>query len=220
MDGTGRATSPCVDAGFAGSARSAAEPVAAAAPLEAQLTDVTTPPPLDLIETEHQKWLIVCDAMERVADQLPSTAIEPRVLGTAFLCTREAVARHHAAEQEGLFPLLRAHLDPAEPLHAMLECLEEDHEDLEDASDEAADILADLMEGGLKVSPDAAGYGLRCFFAFMRRHVRCELKIVVPAARTLLLGADVTALSATLASQKRHDKVVPIDWFRRYASAI
>jgi len=187
-------------------------------PLEAELSEASSLEPLDCIEAEHHKWLIVCDAMERVADALPDSKIEPRALGTASLCTREAMARHHAAEQQALFPLLRPYLLEDAQLLAVLDCLEEDHADLEDASEEAADILADIRAGNLKIAPDAAGYGLRCFFAFMRRHVRCELKIVLPMARRRLMDADAIKLSETLARGRRQDKVVPLDWFRRYAS--
>ena len=192
--------------------------MAAKAPLEAHLPELEPMSPIDLIETEHRKWLIVCDAMERVADELPDLSIDPRVLGTASLCTREAVARHHAAEQDGLFPLIKARLDPSSPLASMLDCLEEDHADLEDASDEAADILAQIRLRQLRLSPDAAGYALRCFFAFMRRHVRCELHIVLPAARALIPTDDVGPFAATLARHRRHEKIVPLEWFRRYAA--
>ena len=185
---------------------------------EVELRDTDRMAPLDVIETEHEKWLIVCDAMERVADRLPELSIEPRLLGVASLCTRDAVARHHALEQEALFPLVRTRASADATLGRVLECMEEDHRDLEDCSEEAAEILSQIRGRSLSMSADAAGYGLRCFFAFMRRHVRCELKVVLPAARRVLEASDELVIGERLARHKRHDKVVPLDWFRRYAT--
>jgi hemerythrin-like domain-containing protein len=185
---------------------------------EAELPETDFMAPLDVIETEHHKWLIVCDAMEKIADRLPELGLEPRLLGVASLCTRDAVARHHALEQEGLFPLVKTRLGGDATLAHVLDCMEEDHADLEDGSEEAAEILSQIRRRDLAISPDAAGYGLRCFFGFMRRHVRCELQVVLPAARRLLEASDTLVLGEALARHKRHDKVVPLEWFRRYAS--
>lgn len=157
------------------------------------------PDPIDLIESDHRLQLELCDILELIADCLPST-VEGSVLETAGSTLRDGFRAHMQFEDTVLFPLLKQRGAEHPMLCSALDQLAHEHVTDEDFSQEVADALDGLQQGGRPTNPDMIGYMLRGFFLCQRRHVEWENAVVLPEARSLLTEEDLDDLCEEILS--------------------
>ena len=176
-------------------------PVSATSPLKDD-TQARPIDPLIVLEEAHAGQLRHCDALERIADALPS-------MPGAFVSRRlvqvldNDMRLYHADVVAGLFPLLRQRCPDDDRIGSIVDRL-----DIEDAEDDA--MLPDVLET-LRVlgdddastrEADIAGYVLRGFFESRRRHVAWMTDVVMPIARMRLSPADRTLLLEIMARHR------------------
>lgn len=126
------------------------------------------------LEQNYQRLLDLCDVLEAIADSLPHPD------GRLCMATADAleplVEQTHGLEEYALFPALMASGRPE--LEQTAARLRREHLYDSDMASEVSEALRDLVSGRSTLSPDAAGYLLRSFFASMRRHVHGELELL------------------------------------------
>ena len=156
--------------------------------------------PLAAIEADHALHYELCDMLEEIADSLPA-AFRPERCQQALGTLRVDLPRHHADEEYGLFPLLKAVAEAASLGHA-LGRLEEDHQGDEANCDDLIPILELMANGEPPDNPEMVGYMLRGFFEAYRRHVAWENSIVLPLARKHLNAAAIAELRRVMLANR------------------
>ncbi len=158
--------------------------------------------PLKVIAAEHELHAALCDLLESIADALPASA-NPDQCARAAEALKFDLPLHHADEEYGLFPLLRAAISDAET-REILARLEEDHLGDEANSNEIVPILEAIAAGSQPENPDMFGYMLRGFFEAYRRHLEWENRVVLPLARAKLDNAALAKLSRVMLNNRSH----------------
>lgn len=156
---------------------------------------------LDHIERMHRMQLLLCDALERIADGLPQD-VDRRLCQQAIDALRNDIPLHHLDEERGLFPLMERRARPDDNIQRILAKLSQEHRTDEGYSAELIESLETLSEGRKLANPDMVGYMLRGFFESYRRHIQWEDTVVLPLARARLTGADLDDLRRTMARHR------------------
>ncbi|MFM7083417.1 MAG: hemerythrin domain-containing protein [Hyphomicrobium sp.] len=153
------------------------------------------PDPISLLEEEHELQRELCNVLEALADDLPSS-FDKDLANVALSILESSLERHMKFEDEALFPLLRKCLTDTDPIHAALECLEEEHE--RDGANlyEITEALRSAIEDNSIKNAEMLGYILRGYFESLRRHVAWEDKVIVPTARSAFSTQDLAKLQA------------------------
>lgn len=152
-----------------------------------------TPDPIGLIAEEHALQRELCDVLEAIADGLPSR-FDKALAVIAVSLLEGSVPAHMQLEEEALFPLLRERVERDDPLHAALQCLEEEHDRDGAALLEMTDALKTAINAPVVSNADMLGYMLRGYFESQRRHIAWEDRVVLPAARAALKPADLAKI--------------------------
>jgi hypothetical protein len=136
-------------------------------------------PCLDIVRA-HEEKLRLCDALEAVADGLPSCV-------DRFMCLQVAnellplLRDSHRYEEESIFPAFEG-FGPGKMTRASsVRRLKAEHVEDECAAQDLTDVLLEIGHGGRIANPEALGFMLRAFFETMRRHVAFEREHVLPA---------------------------------------
>ncbi len=146
--------------------------------------------PFDLLLRDHETQWRMCGWLEEIADGLPGNA-PPALCRKAALCLRQDMPLHHRQEEEALFPLLLARVEPADMAHDIIGRLREEHVNDLGFAEEVVDILLRMEAGEAVDNPDMLGYMLRGFFENYRRHIHWENTILIPLARKRLTDEDI-----------------------------
>lgn len=149
--------------------------------------------PLDILAQEHQRLHMLCDALEEIADDLPDV-FDRALCGIAARTLKHDLPLHHLAEDEGLFPLLKARVRPEDNFDTVLVQLSAEHDMDDDLSRELVELLESMAEGIVPRNPDMAGYMLRSYFESYRRHMSIEDGLIFPLARARLTPDDLRRL--------------------------
>jgi hemerythrin-like domain-containing protein len=158
---------------------------------------------LDYIEHVHHMQLLLCDALENIADGLPS-GVDHRLCRQVLDMLRDDVPLHHRDEERGLFPLIERRATPGDNIHAILVRLAFEHATDESYAGELIECLETLCAGQPLSNPGMAGYMLRGFFESYRRHIYWENAVVLPLARARLTNADLDELGRAMTSHRGH----------------
>jgi hemerythrin-like domain-containing protein len=136
-------------------------------------------PCLDIGEA-HGRKLELCEAIEAIADGLPSAVDRLQCLHIANQLV-PLLRESHRYEEENVFPafetaggcdaLLRA---------ASVRRLKAEHVEDECAAQDLTDVLFEIGHGGAIENPEALGFMLRAFFETIRRHISFEREHVLP----------------------------------------
>lgn len=156
---------------------------------------------LDFIDRTHRMQLLLCDALERIADGLPGD-IDRRLCQQAMDTLRDDIPLHHLDEEHGLFPLIERRAGPYDNIKRILAKLSQEHRADEGYSAELIESLETLSEGRKLGNPDMVGYMLRGFFESYRRHIQWEDTVVLPLARARLTDTDLEDLGRTMARHR------------------
>ena len=145
--------------------------------------------PLDRLAAEHTLELELCEALEDIADGLPSR-LDRNLIRMVVNVLAHGVSAHFEFEEEALFPMLRRRASSGELLIAALDQLAVEHRRDAGMCGELAEELRYCLLRERPRNPEMLGYMLRGFFEGQRRHVEWENSVVLPAARRLLTEQD------------------------------
>ena len=166
----------------------------------------SNPSPLDALSrlaAEHAEQRGLCDRLEAIADMLPRMPARSVCLEALEMLERQ-MPMHHADEELGLFPLLRARCRPEDRIETILSELEDEHLDDEALLTEVVLTLRALAaDRGPERDPAIAGYVLRGFFDSQRRHIAWEEATIMPLALERLRPCDLRALDRVMADNRR-----------------
>lgn len=135
-------------------------------------------PCLDLSKGYDEK-LRLCDALEQIADSLPSRV-------DRLVCLR--VANHlvpllqtcHRYEEDRIFPLFES-ADAGDPHRRdSVNRLRSEHVEDEFLAHEITEVLFSIGHGGPVENPEAVGFMLRTCFQSLRRHIAFEREHILP----------------------------------------
>lgn len=152
--------------------------------------------PLDVIRSEHDRQLLVCDRVEKLAHdrRLESVLEEAEMLMAYF--TKD-LPLHCKDEEEDLFRILRLRCGPEDRIDGILAELDRDH-----ATEMflAHSIVVDLkaVVGRALDNPWSLFDDLRVFAEGQRRHVAWENRAVLPLALKRLRPEDLEEMGRNM----------------------
>jgi hemerythrin-like domain-containing protein len=135
--------------------------------------------------------LALCDALEHMADALPTGLGKMNCLRLARTIPA-VVDRAHKLEELLLFPLLKRRAASSPALNAVIDRLRYEHLEDDAYAEELYDALNARGWGRATPSAETLGYMLRTFFAAMRRHIWFDRDVLMPL---LLAGGDEEMLA-------------------------
>lgn len=128
----------------------------------------------------HERKLRLCDALEAIADDLPSR-VDPLLCLDVASSLVPMLRASHRFEEEVVFPAF-ARTETEERIVARLRA---EHLEDECLAEDLSEALLARGHGGEIANPEAFGYMLRALFEALRRHIAFERDHLLPAlART------------------------------------
>lgn len=157
--------------------------------------------PLEFLEGHHDRQLLICAALERLADAPDAVDAGETALLVLEYFERE-LPFHLADEEDDLFPLMikRCHEDDGfEETVAMLESEHESDHALHDRLVPALRVLAGgaVVENHAVFARDAIS-----FSTLQRRHLAWENGAVLPLARRRLNDEDLEVMAAAMTRRR------------------
>ncbi|MER8375683.1 hemerythrin domain-containing protein [Mesorhizobium sp. M1396] len=126
----------------------------------------------------HREKLQLCDALERIADALPSVD-RLKCLGTANAIV-PLLRDIHRYEETVIFPAYEEAVVGSNANLASTRRLRAEHVEDECFADEVTEILLAIGHGETVENPEAIGFMLRGLFENLRRHIAFEREHVLP----------------------------------------
>lgn len=143
--------------------------------------------PAAVMRRAHDEKLRLCDALERIADALPS------VDRLTCLSTANAIVpllrSIHQYEETIIFPVYEEAMVGRNANLASTRRLRAEHVEDECFADEVTEILLAIGHGETVENAEAVGFMLRGFFESMRRHIAFEREHVLPEIGIIDQGA-------------------------------
>ncbi|SFD17579.1 Hemerythrin HHE cation binding domain-containing protein [Thiohalospira halophila DSM 15071] len=155
--------------------------------------------PLGFWAACHRRMLENIATLERLAGHLRHTGVDDQAAAAADRVRRyfnEAAPRHHADEEEDLFPRLRSACPGDRALHAELDDLAGGHGELDRAWATLEPALAAIAEGHEAILEPAE------YVATVRDHVAREDEVVAPRLRAALTADDLRAAGTAMAARR------------------
>jgi hemerythrin-like domain-containing protein len=159
--------------------------------------------PLGMLAGCHQRIAGFCDTLERLENHLESAGADSQAGDAARrVCAYfdEAGPHHHADEEIDLLPALQRRARTAAERAVVDEWLARiaaEHLEQDKVWRRLREELQVVIDGHAAAMPAAAE-----FVALQREHFRFEDAEVFPLARTLLTGADLSALGRAMARRR------------------
>lgn len=135
--------------------------------------------------------LALCDALENLADGLPSRADRDGCLRIARAIP-SLLAKSHRLEETALFPLLEDRWEALPGLPQTIDTLRFEHLEDEAYAEELHDALLAHGRGLDRPSAETLGYMLRSFFENARRHIRFDTEVLIPLLISASPDADIS----------------------------
>ncbi|MDA7948755.1 MAG: hemerythrin domain-containing protein [Hyphomicrobiaceae bacterium] len=149
---------------------------------------------LAFIEEEHSREQVLCNQLERIADDLLDP-LDPFLTKDSVVGLRKHTRRHLVLEEVFLYPVLTKRLREGELEPGLVAQIRGEHASDECLAYDTADQLEKALEHGRAENPEMLGYMLHGFFECRRRHIAWEDAVVLPLARSRLLPNDFRAFS-------------------------
>ena len=156
-------------------------------------TDGKYTDPIGLIEQDHCWQIVLCDALEHIADTLPNN-FDPDLLHLTGEALKTVISEHNRMEEQALFPLLAKRVRPDTEFSDMAAQLCSEHETDQALAHELAEQLEIIVTGRARQNAEMLGYMLRSFFVSLRRHISWENQTILPLARNNLNKDDLEEL--------------------------
>ena len=133
----------------------------------------------------HDRKLQLCEAMEAIADALPSAIDRLQCLQIASQLV-PLLRESHRYEEEDVFPAFeKAGGRDFFTRAASVRRLKVEHVEDECAAQDLTEVLLEIGHGGAVENPEAIGFMLRGLFETMRRHIAFEREHVLPIVAEL-----------------------------------
>jgi len=126
----------------------------------------------------HKEKLLLCDALERIADALPGVD-RLKCLGTANAIV-PLLRNVHQYEETVIFPAYESAVVRGNANLASTRRLRAEHVEDECFAGEVTEILLAIGHGEPVENPEAIGFMLRGLFENLRRHIAFEREHVLP----------------------------------------
>jgi hemerythrin-like domain-containing protein len=144
-------------------------------------------PCVEMTNAHHAK-LRLCDALEEIADRLPSDVDRFRCLEVASSLV-PLMRRCHEYEETIVYPAFEAAQIARSGAAGTVRRLKTEHLEDECAAQDLSEVLLAVGHGDAIGNPEAVGFMLRAFFEAVRRHVAFEREHVLPAVGVTLEAA-------------------------------
>lgn len=132
----------------------------------------------ETMKCAHREKLRLCDALEKLADQLPNVdRLQCLNLANTIVPLMRDVHRY---EEAVVFPAYEAALTLVEASLSSVSRLRAEHIEDECFAGEVTEALLAIGHGGGTKNAEAVGFMLRGFFESLRRHVAFEREHVLP----------------------------------------
>ena len=126
----------------------------------------------------HERKLGICDALEAIADGLPSSIDRFRCLEVASSLV-PLLRECHRYEEEIVYPAFEVG-GPGQRAASTVKRLRAEHVEDECSAQDLSEALLAIGHGEAVTNPEALGFMLRAFFEGVRRHVAFEQEHVLP----------------------------------------
>lgn len=156
-------------------------------------TDGKYSDPVGLIEQDHYWQIVLCEALEHIADTLPNN-FDPDLLHLTSEALKVVISEHNLMEEQALFPLLAKRVPAEIRFFDMAAQLSSEHETDQALALELAEQLEIIVSGSPRQNAEMLGYMLRSFFVSLRRHISWENQTILPLARNNLSSDDLEEL--------------------------
>ena len=160
--------------------------------------------PVGLLLACHRRIEKHCDILERFPEHLERYGVDSELRTAAARILRYfdlAGPAHHADEEFALFPWLLVHPDFPEFLRAPLRNLTAQHRQLEEAWQNLAEDLRDLV-----ATKKIRALRLEPFITMNRVHIALEDGEIFPLARQLLDPDSARAIGETMLQRRRDEE--------------
>jgi hypothetical protein len=154
--------------------------------------------PLDVMLIDHMRQRLFCAEIERFAAFAAIEADAARRIGAHLTVD---LPRHHADEDEDLFPRLRRRAEPEDEVDRAIKRLTADHTLSDAAGARIAAALGRALAGGPPPT-EAERDAMRGFAEAERRHLVFENAVILPLARARLTDDDRAAMLAAMAARR------------------
>ena len=134
--------------------------------------------PAAVMKRAHREKLLLCDALEKIADALPGVD-RLKCLGTANAIV-PLLRNVHQYEETVIFPAYEAAVVRGNASLASTRRLRAEHVEDECFAGEVTEILLAIGHGEPVENPEAIGFMLRGLFENLRRHIAFEREHVLP----------------------------------------
>lgn len=137
------------------------------------------PEPLARMEECLMRQFALCEALEALADSLPSR-VDTRAAALLVDQLRPTLRRCHRLEETLVFPVL---LISGPQITPILDRLREEHLEDEDQASDLHDAVTAFVGYPTGAGAGEVGYMLRCLFVSLRRHLAFDRDYVLPLYR-------------------------------------
>lgn len=150
---------------------------------------------LATIEIEQENQLKLCEALERIADGLPSMP-DPAFVGILVELLRTCFPRQSILDDEYLFPALLKVSKNNSKTSQLLRQVKTERQTDEYLAHDLADSLEQMVPSARVENPDMLGYMLRHFFECRRRQITWYRAVIIPLARERLKSTMLCCITA------------------------
>ncbi|MEN0002235.1 MAG: hemerythrin domain-containing protein [Pseudomonadota bacterium] len=132
----------------------------------------------DVLDQHISRQLALCDALEAIADDLPTAADTMKCLQLSK-SIYPIIKSAHEFEEQHVFPALKTREPVAVDMHQVMERLHGEHWEDESHGHDLADALKEFAAGSER-NAEKLSYMLRSFFGGLRRHLAFEREVLSP----------------------------------------
>lgn len=157
--------------------------------------------PLDLIHSEHERQRLICDGLQRLADE-QSLGLGSAEAVSILTFLTEDLPLHIADEEKDLFPMLKRRCEPGDYIDDILARLHAEHDLDEDLANFIVSDVAVIAKGMQLPHPLHMFLNVRAFAEVQRRHIAWENEAVLPLAGRRLTEADLVELGRNMAARR------------------
>lgn len=153
--------------------------------------------PIDYLEADHLRQRKICDLLDHILDS-PDSSVSPADI-RLVLDYLTVDLPHHVADEEDLFPRLKACCPPSDQVESLIDILNEEHRRNAVLLEKTEAALLSYEARGEADSLDPA---VAVFAEAKRRHIRLENELLLPLARARLGAEDFRALGRSMAMRR------------------
>ncbi len=157
--------------------------------------------PLDFIESEHDRQLVLYERLMELANDLNFESVMKEAESVLAFITEE-LPLHHKDEDIDLLRMLRQRCSPEDGIEAILEHLDWGHTMDKFLTHHLIMDLSVLVSGKALDHPTRVFTDLRTFAEALRRHLDWENKVVLPLARKRLKPQDLADMGRNMAARR------------------